>query len=266
MSTATTISAMLLAAVVALPPLTEREQLQLADTSDYTPTVEGGGLYPLLRNALKWEADSEAGATVPDYGAILSEPGAHRGELFLIEGKFGRAKDAPDFSQPGAWEDRWQQWSVLVGDDERVAVVYLVNPPEVTPRRWQRVRMPARFFKIWREPQPDGSTRDFMVFVGHSAKALKITNGTTPGPGGAWPALMIALLAGLAVGLVLLRRAVSRSRTNGPERSRLVSVRAAAREVAEEEDDPDAPPLPKDPVEALAELERRRADAEASRD
>ena len=74
--------------LLTVPPLTREQQLQLDTAADFTTTYDEGALYPLLNNAMTWKDGDEAGATVPDYKAILDKPADARGKLFYLRATF----------------------------------------------------------------------------------------------------------------------------------------------------------------------------------
>ncbi len=232
---------------MAVPPLTESEQVQLATARDFGPLVDEGGLYPLLHNALQWPADhDQAGAVVPDYDSLKRQPADHRGQLQLIEGKLLRSLDPGSFARPGLWEDRWRQWAVQYGPGaDQVAVVYLVDPPPA--RAGRQVRLTARFFKVWRQKDQRGEATDFLVFVGRGATVA------TGQPSGAWSqtVMMAVVLGTLGVIFIALRVRIGTMRNVRRPRPRFGDGSAKDDEQEESEE------LSDDPADALDVLERR---------
>ena len=192
---------MLIVAVQATVPLTQPQRVQLDSATDFSSRFDEAALYPLLQNALAWEAGNEAGAVVPDYAAILKAPADHRGTLFLIEGLFagtprGGTLSVTPLSRGGAWDDRLQQWVVVVDPvKDDVAVVYLVDPPPA-PSAGAEVRLVARFYKVLADQDRHGRPTDYLTFVGKSAAVQ--TSGTGRDTSwGVWPLLgAMLLLAG----------------------------------------------------------------------
>ena len=84
--------------LAAIPDLTSEQRTQLETASDFNAIEIEPAIYPLLRNAVEWSPGDEAGAAVPDYAAILADPAAHRGRLYLLEGRFAvpRDEDLPE--------------------------------------------------------------------------------------------------------------------------------------------------------------------------
>jgi len=237
--------AIILIAVTAVPPLTEGQRARLDTAIDDSARLDESGLYPLLENALTWADHDEAGARVPDYAALLDNPTASRGELFLIEGKFaGRARRYP-LVRTGDWGDSLTEWVLLVRDDpEQVAVVYFVDPDgELTPPRtgW-RVRVLARFYKVWADRDMDGKPTRYLTFVARSPSGVAAAGGGSP-IGAALP--MFAAIVALAVAYVLVRRL----RRPSPTRLRSVRHRPGSADDAM---------LSRDPAEALRRLAEQR--------
>ena len=232
---------------MAVPPLTESEQVQLVTARDFGPLVDEGALYPLLHNALQWPADhDEAGAVVPDYDSLKRQPAEHRGQLQLIEGKLLRSLDPGSFARPGQWEGRWRQWAVQYGQvADQVAVVYLVDPPSA--REGGQMRLAARFFKVWRQKDQRGEATDFLVFVGRSATVA------TDQPSGVWSQTVViaVVLGALGAIFIALRVRIGTMRTVRRSRPRFGDVSVS------DDDNDESDELSDDPADALDVLERR---------
>lgn len=244
-------------------PLSPAQHVQLNSATDFTGRFDEAALYPLLHNAWEWQDQREAGAVVPDYGAMRQAPNDYRGHLCLIEGLFagvpkgGSLKVAP-LSRAGPWDDRLEQWGIVVDQEkDRVAVVYLVSPPP-PPAAGTPVRLVARFYKVLADTDLRGQPTDFLTFVGKSAtvqsRARPQGSPWTLGP--LWGVLLL-----LAAGWYVLRRSVGaspqrwRASGQGPE--------AAPPDEATVEWDNEAQPLPKNPAEALASLHRVHEEEES---
>lgn len=259
----TWIAQALLMICLAVPPLTEPQRMQL-ETAQDSEAFDTAALYPLLDNALTWTPGDEAGAMIPDPKAILESPEKFRGQLFLLEGDYaGRARTEgdtlPRLARPGAWSKKLQEW-VLVTDRKRdeVVVVYLVAPPAAPPRAGSPVRVVGRFYKVWHSTDLANNPQAYLTFVGHTAT---FTPAGGIGSGSSVPVLPIVGAIVLLGVVFLFIRARKVSMQVKPLGTR---IRREARKRAEEAGEvpfPDEadPSLPKDPTEALAELERRRA-------
>ena len=243
-----------------VPPLADPAERQLASARDFTARLDGPALYPLLENALRWPDGAEAGARVPDFPRLHRDPGAARGELFLLEGKLARVDEPGRMSRPGPWSAEIERWIVQLQPppDEVVGVVFLVSPPD-KPLYGTKIRTVGRFYKIWRAEDMQNETRDFPVFVGHGAS---IEQRAVSRPGGAQSQAMAALLLALVVGLALtvwwLQRRVGRQRAT--RRRWQLGRESGERDSGDhdaEADDSNEPPLPRDPAEALGELASR---------
>ena len=248
--------------VQAVAPLTDAQRAQLDTAGDYSSVLDEGALYPLLKDAAGWREGDEAGATVPDYAAIREQPAKHRGTLFLIEGAFQRAISAGKYARPGPWDGRAQQWVVKWGDNfEDVAVIELVTPPP-PPKYGQRVRLVARFYKVWNEKDQTGKEASFLTFVGNTAA---VTSGGSAGVSdrGGEPTWWVAggLVAAVGLGWFMMKR-LKRMGSNAPIRpSEALRHRRQQRgddfETHEPPNDEAPDLLPHDPADALAELSRR---------
>jgi hypothetical protein len=239
----------------ALPPLSAEQQQQLETTQDLRGALDEAGLYPLLWNASEWPAGDESGATVPDYERLLTAPAEARGQLFLIEGDVIAAGGLADrLSRPGPWDPTLQRW-VIQPDQRRgdLVLVLLTDPPPV--RVGQRVRLPARFYKVWND-EAHQPPRAYAVLVGRGATLFRPPAGGSATPGA--PALIVAAIALAGGGLWFWARRLARTRASLGE-PRPWRTRAALAEArASSENEPqDGPPLPESPAAALEELERR---------
>lgn len=242
------------ALVGAVPDLTERQQSQLDTATDDSATLDEAAWYPLLQNALQWSGDARPGSTYPDYEALLADPAAQRGALFLIQGRFaGLPRDRPDrhvrhLARPGPWARRLEQWGVVVdGDPQRVVLAYLTDPP-APPRAGARVEIVARFYKIWRTLNLNNEPTRFAVFVGRTARVVAPSTRPTSA---FRPLIVLVVILGAVWIALRLRGAAAR-----PARAR-APARADATEEPNGADADDGPPLPVDPAAALAELKRR---------
>lgn len=237
---------MLLATAV---PLTGPQTRQLAVVRDGSALLDEPGFYVLLENAMSWPgtAGDEAGAMIADYPALHAGPGAYRGRRYLIEGKLLRSVQPARFARAGPWENTWRQWVVQWGSaSSDVAVVYMVNPPRA--RVGVSVRLPARFYKIWRDTDQQGVASDYPVFVGRYA-AVSVR--------GDWAqsVVLAAALAVAALAYFLLRRRVAATRRHdfplrGPRSNRGSASRRTMQPAL-----PQDQCLSDDPAEALEQLQ-----------
>jgi hypothetical protein len=272
----------LTAAILAVPPLTPGQQEQVHSATDGREFDEAA-LYPLLENATTWQAGDESGAMIPDYAAIRGNPDQFRGQLVLIEGEFAGVPEARgkkglsvgEFHRNGPWDGRVEQWTIEVtlpkGERDSV-VVYLVDPPADTPRAKQRVRLVARFYKVWHEQrafidtdvekQPDEEAErpiePFLVFIGHSARVV----GKAPAGGEPAERALPWVLA-IAVGAMLVfwwRLKLSLKPRPTAAQLRRLNRDEERPQLAEQEEviEQEEAPLPEDPIEAMEEMQRRR--------
>ncbi|MEO1237189.1 MAG: hypothetical protein AAFX76_10410 [Planctomycetota bacterium] len=233
-----------------LPGLGEEEIAQLATADDTRPPDEPA-LYPLLRNAAKWDPEAvraaERSAATPDWSDVVDDAAAHRGEVVRVEGSYAGRQRRVELLRAGPWGEKVTEWGIVVGRgtaQERVVVVYLVNPSDapVAPRAGASVRLVGRFFKTWTDRDAKGQQRRYPVVVARSASVV-----STSSSGGAAPALVAAVVVLLA-GLFAVRwwtRGTGGHRRQG-----------ARREGADRIDAGTEYDLPEDPAEALEQLER----------
>jgi len=241
----------------AVAPLSPRVMEQVQSARDHSATIDGAGLYPLLEDALTWRDGDETGAAVPDYRAIAASPADYRGQRFLIEGRLLRTAAVRKLAKPGPWDDALNQWVIQHGPDEAdVLVVYLLSPPADT-RPGAQVRLPARFYMIWRAMvQNSEEQADYPVFVGDGARVLR------PAVDNAAPVLMgllLLMLLAMGIGFMVLRSRV-KEKAIGPRR--LAYDAPVATPLLENRHNITHPPqddalLPPDPADALDELRRR---------
>ncbi|MEM1108030.1 MAG: hypothetical protein AAGH99_04985 [Planctomycetota bacterium] len=261
---------LLIGLIPGVPDLTEAQRIQLATAEDgYLP--DEPAWTGLLINVASWPPDEVGdvfvpGAAVPDYGKLLAEPGAYRGDLFVVEGRFaGRSRELRT-QRPGPWGEYLTEWGVVVSAeaagtaDEVVAVLYLVDPEGrlETPREGQAVRGLTRFYKLWTDTDAEGNERTYPVFVGRSAGV--VGDAATSGTSGPTSLIFggVVAMAGLLV-VVLVAKARAGSREGRRERALKRLRRQAAEEDGHDRDDAfDSEDLPDDPAEALEQLERQR--------
>jgi hypothetical protein len=230
-----------------ITPLSSADAAQLATASDDSPLLDEAALYALLRNVAQWpapgitttaptpidpsataqppaavSADEPASAPPPDFSALLSHPADARGQLFLIQGRFARARRLP-LSRPGPWGDALTEWVLLLRrDPDEVAVVYFVDPDAklTAPALATEVQTLARFYKVWADTDLHGHPARYLTFV---ARAPGITNPVSaPNPAPAIPAArwMLLVVALLAVLFLFLRRlAAARAKTRASRRT-----------------------------------------------
>lgn len=242
-----------LGAAAAIPPLTDAQQQQLASAQDGVHPDEGA-LYALLQNVMTWGAGDGSQAALPNYDALLAEPAAHRGEVFEVEGEFAGRSRRFWLSRRGPWGAALTEWVVRVRrEPEQVAVVLLIDPDDSlpSPRLGQRVRIAARFYKVWGDRDLEGRPTAFLTFVARSAQvepSRRSDAGVTP-----TGAVLAGVLMLAVVWLLLRARRWWALGDAGRARRDVEATRAAARSPAPLHND-----LPADPAQALEELMRRR--------
>lgn len=241
---------LLLSLLLAVPPLTEAQRDLSEQTTDRAGFDEAG-LYALLPNVQTWRAGDETGAAVPDYAALLADPAAHRGDVFLLEGAFAGRSRRVGLSNPGDYGDEVTEW-VIVTDPARdqVAVIFFVDPAGElqAPAKGQAVRTAARFYKVWSDLDANGKPTDYLLFVAHQPTlvAAASAKGASSSAQAMLPALLLVIL--LAAGLlVVVRKSLVKP----------IAPRRLSHDDAEETAEQLEAHLPVDPADALDELSRR---------
>lgn len=270
---------------LSLPPLTEGDRRGLASVVDFTEEIDRGPFYQLINNAVRWkDVPMPAAPLITHADPIIGAPAEYRGLPLRTEGILVRRQEFKA-SRAGAWK-RIEQWVVEISPKTKEqpaqsVITYLVDPPEA-PKVGDKVRVVGRFYKVWRTYLAKGEINEpynFVVLVGQGAQpidSLLVTAPTTAtGSATGTPVTgtivrmvaMVVLILGVA--FYSVRRYVKSAGGTGPGGAGLKAIlekrrqerEARANEPAGKHDwvDPDAPPLPADPAEALLEMERRRA-------
>lgn len=263
-----------------IPPLTERQRLQLASANDGSGQLDEGALYALLEHVMRWPRGEEADTLNPNYGRIMQEPQHNRGQAFLLEGQVVAPPQRMQLIRAGSWGTELVYSVLLVQRDPDVSVVVLYLDPDAAlqpPRLREHVRIPAAFYKIWGSTtHPDTGQvvpMDYLVFV--SPGPSRMEEAAAAGPDLTWVVFLLLVLVGL---YYMVRRFKTAMVPSGPYDNRrhayadeqaqdsrlarrLARKQLAAR-MAEPDTEEDAQDLPEDPVEALAELERRHQQQE----
>ncbi len=266
-----TLIALLLAAP---PPLNDTQRVMLGDTADFSGTADEAGLYALLQNARQWADDPQenmVGATVPDFPAIRAEPAEHRGGLFLITGTLESIVDMGLLSRVGYEDVRALTVRAPRGG---VVIVYLAAPPtlaiartlgphQIPEARGAKVELAARFFKFIQQPNRDGQTMTYPVFVGRSMQVdADAASGGGAGPSVTVYVLPIALVLLMLGAYAMIRRAAAgRPSALEERRARREAEQMAQRQTVEYRDD-----LPGDPADALGSLDNEHHAEEAHGD
>ncbi|MEM9346508.1 MAG: hypothetical protein AAGB26_07815 [Planctomycetota bacterium] len=272
-------------ASLAAPELSKPDRERLVDgTTDRDDVLDTqDGFYVLLRNAATWKGDDfsgDAGAAVappPDYGFLKDKPEQARGNVYMIEGWLAGSErwptltnhDSEKLHRPGdpAWGDQVTRWTVITEKDNSDAtVIVLFNDPNAkmtAPEKGGKVRIAARFHKLWTIPSSNGLSFTYPVFIGGAAETVQAssTGSSTGGPVSSLTIVLgaILLVGGFFVGMRFLMRKVSTNSGGGTMlRDRLEEMRRE-REAQEEqsEEDEGVEDLPEDPVAALDVLRER---------
>lgn len=261
-----------------LPPLTEPQRVQLDTADDADRGWDLPALYPLLDNAASWDLDPAAlvpGSIVLDTEAVLRQPGPHRGRVMIVEGRLAEARELK-LLRPGRWGETVMRWVVQVDPQRDEVVVVLLTHPPPRPPLGARVRMPARFYKLWPSRTIDGEPITYITLVGHGAAVLDAgpsapADAARGSGGGSVGLLLLLSLVVAGVFVFMLRRMMRLSLTPAPLPSQVRRQQAAAAARLARTSAPDdppgnghEPPLPDNPEDALAELERRQAQADSS--
>jgi len=263
------------AAHAAEPWLTEPQRAQLSTAHDGT-ALDEGALYALLAAAVDWPAFEPRGATVPDYVELMENPSEHRGDKFLIEGGYV-ASGVHRLARPGPWGRALHFWVIKFGDidseaGDNVAVVLMVDPAGEleTPNPRQPVRVPAVFYKVWRDQERhSGKPTDFLTFVARAGDLSQVMVGEPVAAEDEGAALLrssgplaVVIVIALGAAWFALRRMLKsmQAATAHAGGARVHVDEEDAEEQAELRDD-----LPADPVEAMAVLQAEHDAVEAER-
>lgn len=269
------------------PVLSQADRERLADgTTDGDDVLDQqDGFYVLLRNASTWQGDDfagDAGAAVappPDYEFIKAKPEIARGNVYLIEGWLAGSdrwptKDNHDHDQlmragDPTWGDQVTRWTIITEKDNADAtVIVLFNDPTAkmtVPEPGTKVRIAARFHKLWTITASTGVPFTYPVFVGGAAEQVEQVGDTSSSSGSVsnFTKILgaIVVVGGFFVAMRVLMRRVSTGGGGGTMlRDRLEEMRREREaqelrgEVEPEEDDED---LPEDPIAALDVLRQK---------
>lgn len=260
----------LLAFFAAIPPLNDSQQTRLETADDGARTVDEAAFYALLENAEQWPQDVAAGAIVPDFQAIRDDPAAHRGQLFLIEGRTIALLPEHDWSRSGWGSVRGLAIRIDSDDDPPVAddiiIVHLIDPPdEVSPG--QPIRLVARFHKVVRYERLRNEGRaPYLNFVGRGVLSLG-----RPQSSGNGVVLTVLLLVFAFLGIVFLIWRVRAFKRDAQKPTRTAVYMAEKRQRRAVEQPPEdidqaieESNLPDDPADALDAMNRRRENPDES--
>jgi hypothetical protein len=251
--------------VWAIEPLADDLMVQVKTARDLTEKLDEAAIGPLLSDAMTWKPADYSNARIPDYATLMANPGKWRGEVFVVEGLFAgvpRRKDllAPKVGIAGPWDGKAELWTIVVDEArDMVVLVLLTNPPKDLPKGGTRVKLPARLYKVWSYKDLNNKAEAALVFVGNSlevieaAPSVKKSDSTVV-------VLTLVVFVGFCFALWFVRRL--RKRISGQHaetdfRDRLRQRVGEDTPVSPVEPGAKDEPLPKDPVEALKELERR---------
>ncbi|MHC4079754.1 MAG: hypothetical protein ACYSU2_00375 [Planctomycetota bacterium] len=224
-------------AFAAIPPLTDSERARLDGAVDGRDQ-RGEAFAALVENISRWSPG--AGETPvrldPDLEQLLTEPAAHRGQLFRVAG--GLEQQTP-LAYP--YEDV-SEW-VVRDRSGRLALVFVCGlDPDHGFQPDRPVEILARFYKRVDAVARDGRLHRYPAFVGAFPES---------GAGGAgWGRLWTVTVPVAVMLVVFLLLLLYARRGQGPMRGRVGATGPWTTEQGDEH-------LPDDPAEALAELRRR---------
>lgn len=273
--------------VTAAPELSEADRQRLADgTTDNTDVLDQeDGFYVLLRNAATWKGNDfsgDAGAKVappPDYDFLKTKPEQARGNVYLIEGWLAYEDRWPTLVNHSSdklmragdvsWGDQVTRWTIITEKDNPAAtIIVLFNDPNAkmtAPEPGSKVRIAARFHKLWTIRDVNGKPFTYATFVGGAAEAIEQTPAGNA-DSGATSSLTkvlaaIVIVAGFFVAMRILMKKVATGGGSGTTlRDRLEEMRRE-REAQEARgdsgDDEDIDDLPDDPIAALEALRQK---------
>ncbi|MFK7789533.1 MAG: hypothetical protein AB8C95_08610 [Phycisphaeraceae bacterium] len=274
--------------VFAAPELSEADRQRLADgTTDRDDVLDQqDGFYVLLRNAAKWQGDDfagDAGAAVappPDYGFLKDKPEQARGNVYMIEGWMAGTDRWPTLVNHSSdklyragdpsWGDQVTRWTLVTErENDDATVIVLFNDPNMKMAEYEpgsKVRIAARFHKLWVIPSSTGKPYTYPVFIGGAAEQIEKASSATSASG-ATSSLSkvlaaIVVVAGFFVVMRILMKKVSAGGGGGTMvQDRLEEMRrereAAQQKGLDVEEDEDIDDLPDDPIAALDVLSQK---------
>ena len=231
---------------IALPPLSEAQQVALATAIDDGDHQESAfaALCEAMLQVDPTTVDSSSGTVTNgfDWDAAVSEPDAVRGDELRVQGMLQQS-DA--LGRP--W-DAYREWFVRTPGG-RVVAVYVPQEDDAAPG--SDVLVAGRFYKRIEAVSRDGATRTYPAVVGRSLPPAADLAGR--------PILLVILIVGLVACWFLVRLVTRPGRAHVPD-----SGSGFARLIQEEggQDVSEEVGLPDDVTGALDELARRRDDAD----
>jgi hypothetical protein len=232
---------LLLALILALPPLTPDQRARLETAFDGRGHEEEA-FVALVEAARAAAASGPADLPAPGPSSLIADPDAHRGDAFAVTGVIQQQRPLP---RP---HDGVHEWFVRL-DDGTPVVVFVAGFGVADAARFTdglRIEIDARFYKRMDEVGRDGIPRTYAAFVG-TAPRPAAARGT---PGAPVLVILVVVLPLLVVAFIVVRLMARRSAPRSARR------RGPAEDPAETDLD-ESPPLPEDPVAALGELKRR---------
>jgi hypothetical protein len=229
---------------MAIPPLSPDQVVRLATARDGRDHREEA-FVALVEHVRQWSGGlGDAAIRLhPDLEALLADAGAHRGDLCRLSGVI---QQQTRLGRPHEGVDEW-----FIRDQAgRPLLVYVVQrQAEPADRLFQpgrHITIDARFYKRVEMEARDGVVRAYPAFVGAHPRLVVGPRGQRGQLGLVAVPVAILLLAFIAVLIYARRR---RPPGRGPHRPAPLASPPI-----------DEPPLPDDPAEALAELNRRASE------
>jgi|GEM_PF-1070277 len=269
---------------VAAPQLSDADRERLEDgTSDRDGLLDQqDGLYVLLRNASTWVGDDfggDAGAAVappPDYAFLKDKPSQARGNVYLLEGwlagadrwptKDNHDRDKLHTTLDPTLGDQVSRWTIITekGNADATIIVLFHDPTAKikSPADESKVRVAARFYKLWTIQSAEGKPFTYPVFVAGAFETLEQPQGTaTTGGTSRTSGVLIAIIAvvGIFFALrILMRKLATGSGGGTMVQDRLNEIRRE-REArgGDDEVEEDTADLPDDPIAALDVLRQK---------
>lgn len=242
-------AALLSLSLGAVSPLSREQTGKLASAVDSSDERDEA-FAALVENTNHWTAGPGDSLIrlQPDFGALIENPAAYRGDLCRLAGKL---QQHTQLATP--YNEVWE-WFVRT-DAGRPIMVYVTGLGE-NPMYSDGgdIEIDARFYKRIDAPARDRKTHSYPAFVGAFPRMISersATSNALNSSDGLW--IVGGLIAAMAVVFIALLL-YARSRRAVVIHSRF--VRAAEAPPLQTELD-GGPPLPDDPAAALAELKRR---------
>ncbi|NLG44153.1 MAG: hypothetical protein GX547_12965 [Phycisphaerae bacterium] len=233
-----------------LPPNLDQE---LAAIQDFTYDFDHPAYYHLLafvQNSLQAPGFNTPPIVVDDWRVLIERPADYRGLPVTVEGVVGRNKDP--YVHPRHPELRPVSQVELSRPDQAVSCTLIFTQDVADIPIGATLQATGYFVKINRFPRQSGEPGLSALIVASGPSQVSRTAGRTSQTGPDWRWMVLAVLAGLIITVIMLRRARGFRRHNlrelHAEREPRINLAADLEDWAKREP-PDCPP-PQKPGDA----------------